>query len=748
MSLSSLKGSAAPPAAGSSSSCSMEELEHAFASLSLRDGPIQKTHDDLIDKVGVLFDFCRRNQVPLPFEKLVRWHRLLQKQTISYFGEDRKRKNDFLFSQKRKIFEIVLDFDDLSIIQYYTHKGAEDLSGDDLRELEFSLFQVQEEYKNVSYIVQHRAAHRLHQIVLEKIKLLTKTDKDLEEYFLDWEMIAPTSPQAIILADKFQVELERYRRALRESAVLQEAIANFADLDEESVRVMYICALERLSWYTGHLEMNSWVDLSKVEKKIGATSCARQLLSELQSQHKQGVERFSSKAVFRADVLDGFTRLAKLSSEYFSQKKIILSYERALEIFEKASAKIPFFARKQQLIPSEKLDFHFPFQCAEMFDAALPLDIESIKKLFLGEERGIFEMLQKVTSLNLHDINEIFQRRVFVLEREKPASSSKESVDLQDFLPKSCLVEKEAGVSKKKQHKARKAVRHSVAVSEGGRSAEKKAASALTKILPAASQESPDIAPPAAIASQTGKAIEIRKDLQDIGGTSSSPSKIVAVALQKSPQQASSSSEASRTIKAMEIRKDLRVISGSEWQLRNLLQIESCMLHAHVRKSFCQKETLSEELQPIKGDLFRHTYPTIIARLVQKIGRKLQVYSDHRKQFEDSFTCVGSISRGQKEFLLGIFTEGFFSQDNCDGKKGMLYHHCFKPFSQQDITSYIFKRAVATDAPVQMDESEVLEPMKESAGRFTLRSFRYRMELYDEKEEVTYTLAAEGPIVL
>ena len=152
--------------------------------------------------------------------------------------------------------------------------------------------------------------------------------------------------------------------------------------------------------------------------------------------------------------------------------------------------------------------------------------------------------------------------------------------------------------------------------------------------------------------------------------------------------------------------------------------------------------------EPLSWDMRAHTYPALIARLIQKFTNSRFRYSEHRDSYDLAYSCVGSMEDyGKKQKpIVGRFTEGFFSEDTVDGDKGELFHHCFyEDSSAHCIAQYEQNSAFDKDAELE----DILEQRHTKGSSIDNRPFArfrttfrpYSCIVDDIVDQVRYTLA-------
>lgn len=193
-------------------------------------------------------------------------------------------------------------------------------------------------------------------------------------------------------------------------------------------------------------------------------------------------------------------------------------------------------------------------------------------------------------------------------------------------------------------------------------------------------------------------------------------------------------------------------IEGYSSQILGELGMADVVRHKHVQKMFDIKQETPDN---VSWEVRCHTYPDLIARLIEKNTKPSERFSEHRNCKDLAYSCIGTVEYygNKKEPFLARFTEGFFSKDNVDGKKGELYHHCLYENTSAECLD-LFQRYAAFIGNGEMED--VVEKNQEpkatdvrpfSRFRVTFRP-PYSCVVDDMLEQARYTLVFHRKIVV
>lgn len=168
-------------------------------------------------------------------------------------------------------------------------------------------------------------------------------------------------------------------------------------------------------------------------------------------------------------------------------------------------------------------------------------------------------------------------------------------------------------------------------------------------------------------------------------------------------------------------------IVGTEKDLEKKLQFDRETLATRVSSEVKKTEDIQQD----------HSYPTIIASIVKRIGTQ-GTHTDSKPFFQ----CYGTLKTKGKEVLYGNYTESWGTQ--APSAKESLYHHCFKTNISLKQKNSITKKLSESSDPIDIsflqEKKRYFEPI--------LQISAYENKIVVKKEKNTYTLLPEDPQVI
>lgn len=609
------------------------------------------------------------------------------------------------------LFSQNLQYSPFKVIEVLQKRTADSLNGMELRALERSLASIvfaHENFKDTlySFYLTHLGALFGLQAVRSGGKL--KVHPLTNSIFIAWEKIPLCSPEAITIAA--QIQAAEKNQTIRKT--LKEFFEDLCSLDEESRMVVTVCAADYLWDCVAAVDDSFWDRVTVASTKECSNKeevfhpFIRRSLEALDAywfdsdiggeEQRDGydIEASSRK---KKRFLEELMCCARCYQARFNE--IALLYEKGIQLYDAARAACKIFMVETTVDFPKPEDFsrdapHIP----PSLDFAVPSRLEDMIPLIL---KSSDEREEAFLSLIFQspEIGKNVLKRLYVVEaaKESPRCEWSGAGDFsRSFLPEHLLkpVKKERVIPRPKKKKLTTLVRHLSLASEPSSSAPEPLPVTKTVALP--------------------KRIQI-------------------------------------TIKPCSPWVTPTCVEGSEVKIEKELGLPHCTKQAHVQKMFAMKAKATVVLT--KKDQY-HLYPTFIASLVQKNTEARLHYSEHRSMDDYSYSCVGTwhdYGRGKKP-VLGRYTEGFFAEDNVDGKCGELFHHCFYENSSEEcLAKFRQNAAFDTDSDIEDVSGEVDQRSIEEVrpfARFRV-TFKTRSCTVDDLvEQVLYTISFSRKIVL
>ncbi len=657
-----------------------------------------------------LFSHLRRLNHPLPIAGLAKYKEQEQ-QFLLALHVKRCTLDCFQFASKE-----ILDKDPISSIEFYLcRKGP--LSSFELRHLEEMLDILKKNHCIVSQYMQFHFTRRIFYIALDILAALT-SEQTWDTRALDWSKIQPSSIEAISLARKLEEDMKEFRKTLNIAPLFQTVVSNYSSLDQESQRVAYIYGLDMITWsihtFNRHfITLDDDVYLKHIEKCPMIQTLIDTIEELCAGKAIKPVATPQRDKIAWANQM--FTKINLAASQYKQTPQLASTYRKGYELYIRQTDQDPLFSKQHQLILPDVFDtLKIPtVPSIEIFEQTFPIDPIDIFRIFSSGENGLYQFLSTLTLFDSQQIKLLFRPAESKKSpSQEPASHCKpdKQKGASDYLPKSVLRFEEE--RKKQQERSKK-----------GKKPRREHPKAYEKSTP----------------SEAPSCSAAEKPCED-STIPPSPCPTIVEDPSKPPAPPQLVVTATPVVKT----RCLDGQSFSEIQLREALHFSRIPIHRHVRAAFERMyDSLDRRLQ-LDENLIMHTYPIVIAAIVQRYGHKKTIFSEYRQQHDDSYYSLGSIQKGTKKPIFGKFTEGFFSVDNRDGRKGSLFHHFFFPWTRQEITSFITQNAFESPERLeecQQDDLKIAPQPEELPGRYLFNIFRYRITLLDTREEILYTLA-------
>lgn len=566
------------------------------------------------------------------------------------------------------------------------------LTSVELRVLENGLGQIVEEFYNFKNLFYSYYFDYLGAMIGSKIEFLGGKIRNTEYVEIDWEQIPLQNPEAVTLVSVIQSAKEKSKLYL----VLPELYKDFDFLDAESKNVLQMamfdflwdCVAEVRDLFDDKIVYSCIQQCRNegngchpaIKKALEATSRFLSILDEIddpKNKTKSDAEDYKAKQrciPLRSCLLELLTQ-ASLYKESFEHMHVL--YSRGFALYTKE------IALNHGFIPG---GFNLPPPQEFEKEKIFVINIKDVDSLYSEN----INQLVPITSMDVGDRQDFLIGLIFQKRKQQQAvideifcvpddtSENKEGEELlrgveESYLPKEFLRQMiqqrrkktpGSGLKKskvKKQNRPHVTDRSSKISQESDFYADvevEKLSEAVDKLV----ISKPKLQP---IESKPKKLPRAKKSI---------------VCVEKENVLNGSLVKVQKVLSVRSVWIDSHCLEGSAQEIGDALNI-SISAQWHVKKVFNKLHDLEEGKQDIPQSLRNHTYPLFMAGIIQRNTKGNFLYSSRRGEDVDvGYSCSGSIKEygEKKDFSLGVFTEGFFSKDTIDGKKGELFHHCFE----------------------------------------------------------------------